>query len=317
MTTSVQNRKASERFALKGCLSRPEIILVSMLVLSVLLSLLLSVLKAQPIAWGGFAMGLAPTVGLLAAGLYIRQFKNQPRIAQLAIANSLFLGFMGITTLLIYLRFPIAELSFDKLLMQADAALGYSWPQFLEVLAAYPDAGRALSYVYHSSLPQLFIMVGYLALTGRSDALDRALMAGIFGLLFTTLIWWIVPSVGPSVFYDLPVGLEKKIDLVTNSTYAQILRTLSDQGLAVIAPSDIVGTIAFPSYHTIMALLVVWYLRGTALFIPALILNVAMVPAILSHGGHHLTDMIGGIVVFAVSAWLAALPMLRGTADQN
>lgn len=311
MTITVVEPRSRRRSAFSGCLSRPEAVLIGTLLMVIALCPVLAILKSQPIAWKEFGIGLAPTAGLLAVGLYIRQFKNQPRIAQLAIANSLFLGFMGITTLLIYLRFPIADLAFDKQLMKLDATVGYSWPAFVETIASYPEFGRLLRLVYYSSLPQLFFMVGFLALAGRAETLNRAMLAGSLSLLLTTLIWWVAPSVGPSVFFDLPEGLEDKIRLVTGSSYADILRSLSNQGLEVITPSDIVGTIAFPSYHTVMALIVVWYLRRTILFVPALVINMAMVPAILSHGGHHLTDFAGGIAIFAFSAWLSARPVLQ------
>lgn len=313
MTITVNRQGSLRQATFSGCLTRPEIVLAGLLVLIVVVCIALSVVKSQAVHWAGFGLGLIPTFGLFAAGIYIRRFKNQPRIAQLAIANSLFLGFMAITALLIYLRFPIAELTLDKWLIRTDAAIGYSWPEFVGNVAAYPEIGYLLRFVYLSSLPQLFVMVTYLALSGKCSTLDRALMAGALSLLFTTMIWWIAPSVGPSAFTDLSHGLESKIELVTNSNYAEILRNLSAQGLAVIRPSDIVGTIAFPSYHTVMSLLVVWYLRRTALFFPALVINILMIPAILSHGGHHLLDVAGGVATFALAAWLASFPiMLRG-----
>lgn len=311
MTISVKRQSNLQRLALIDCLSRAETILACLLVGSTVLAVFLSFMRSQPIAWVGFGISLLPTIGLFAAGVYIRQFKNQPKIAQLAIANSLFLGFMGISTLLIYLRFPVAELAFDQWLMRADAALGYSWPEIVQTVANHPEFGYFLRFVYLSSLPQLFVMVAYLALTGRSNTLDQALLAGTLSLLLTTIIWWIVPSVGPAAFHSLPEGLESEIGLVTNSYYAELLRTLAANGLEVIRPSDIVGTIAFPSYHTVMALLVVWFLRGTVLFIPAVILNILMIPAILSHGGHHLTDMAGGVAVFAIAAWIATRPCMQ------
>lgn len=314
MTVSVKDQKSFRHFSLVNVLNRPELILIATLIGSVLLCLILSAVKSQPIAWPGFVLSLLPTLGLLLAGIYIRLFKNQPKIAQLAIANSLFLGFMGISALLIYLRFPIGTLSLDQRLIEIDGLVGYTWPGIVETVASYPPVAYALRYVYHSSLPQLFVMIGFLALTGRSAALNRAMLAGSFGLLLTTFIWWLAPSVGPSVFYTLPDGLEDRIGLVTNSTYSGILRDLAANGLAIIAPDDIVGTIAFPSFHTVMLLLVVWYLRGTVLFLPALFLNIAMVPAILSHGGHHLTDVFGGIAVFAAAAWLAAQPWMHRAA---
>ena len=39
--------------------------------------------------------------------------------------------------------------------------------------------------------------------------------------------------------------------------------------------------------------------------LPVLALNILMVPALLLHGGHHLSDFLGGLAVFAV-ACLAA-----------
>ena len=39
--------------------------------------------------------------------------------------------------------------------------------------------------------------------------------------------------------------------------------------------------------------------------------NVAMVPATLAHGGHRLTDLIGGVVIFALALGIAALLLPR------
>jgi membrane-associated phospholipid phosphatase len=55
----------------------------------------------------------------------------------------------------------------------------------------------------------------------------------------------------------------------------------------------------------IMACMVVWFTRGTVLFLPAVTLNAFMVPATLSHGGHHLVDLLAGVVVFSGCVWLS------------
>ena len=49
----------------------------------------------------------------------------------------------------------------------------------------------------------------------------------------------------------------------------------------------------------IMALMVVWFSRGTFAFLPLTAVNTAMVPATLTHGGHHLVDLLAG--------WLARM----------
>lgn len=287
-------------------LNQPERMLVALLFAIAALSLAVSLLTGQRVAWGAFSLTMLPTLGLFLAGLYIRTQKNAPNIAHLAIANSLYLGFTGMTTLLIYLRFPIHTPLLDDTLMQIDAIVGYSWPDVLSAFAQYPFISYILGLVYMSSLPQLFVMVAILALTGRILKLHRALFAGSLSLLLTTAIWWIAPSIGPSAFFDIPAETVQAMSLVTDMHYGAALRQLVESGLPIIQPSDIIGTIAFPSYHTVMALLVVWYLRGTALFWPALVVNVIMAPAILSHGGHHLTDVVGGVITFAIAAWAAA-----------
>ncbi|MEX0364675.1 MAG: phosphatase PAP2 family protein [Ruegeria sp.] len=302
---SVQPNVTSPARGGRIVLNRNERILIGLLAGATVLCVALAALKGQAVAWGAFGLTLVPSLGLFAAGQYIRMKKNQPNLAHLAIANSLYLGFTGATTLLIYLRFPVTVALFDQQLERVDAALGYSWPDFVQTVATYPEIARILAVVYHSSLPQLFVLIAVLALTGRIGQLHRALLAGSLGLLLTTLIWWLAPSIGPSAFFSIPAETAEAMNLVTNMQYGAYLRQLVDHGLPVISPTDIVGTIAFPSYHTVMALLMIWYLRGTVLFLPALALNLAMVPAILSHGGHYLTDMAGGIATFAIAAWLA------------
>jgi membrane-associated phospholipid phosphatase len=47
-----------------------------------------------------------------------------------------------------------------------------------------------------------------------------------------------------------------------------------------------------------MAMIVTWYIRGTVFLVPVLLVNLAMVPATMLHGGHHLVDLLGGVVVF-------------------
>ena len=220
--------------------------------------------------------------------------------------SAVYLGFSGVIAIFIYLRFPISAPLIDPVLIALDARLGYSWPDFVAAMAAHPAPGRALALIYHSSLPQLMVLVAFLALTGRLVQLHRALLAGTTSLLATCLFWWTWPSVGPSAYLPVAPEAAQAIGLFTDGDYGARLNGLVRNGLAVIHPAQVMGTIAFPSYHTVMALVVVWYLRGTRLWLPAVAVNLAMVPAILGHGGHHLADLAGGVVAFAGAAAIAA-----------
>ncbi len=76
-------------------------------------------------------------------------------------------------------------------------------------------------------------------------------------------------------------------------------------GPGVIGPETVMGVVAFPSYHIIMALMVVWYSRATFAFWPFALAGLGMVPATLAHGGHHLVDLLAGGLVFAGVVWAA------------
>lgn len=289
-----------------GGLHRPEWLLVCLIIAVGLTSVLLSHVKDQPVAWGAFAISFVPAFGLLLVGLYLRGPKAAPRLSQLAIANAIYIGFSGVIAILIYLRFPIAVPLIDPQLAQMDAWLGFSWEEFVTWLAQYPAFGSFLAPVYLSSLPQLFILIGILAFAGRAVRLNQALITGILSLCFTVGFWWIWPSVGPSAYIFVPAETADAIGLFHGPELGAKLAKLVSEGTPLIHPGDIMGTIAFPSYHTVMMLVVVWFLRGMWLFWPALAVNMLMVPAILSHGGHYLVDVLGGLIAFALAASIAA-----------
>lgn len=162
-----------------------------------------------------------------------------------------------------------------------------------------------LGYVYQSALFQILLTIVLLAALARETALHRFLFVGILTLILAVSIWWLVPSVGPSAFLSIPESDRLATGLYFNPAYGAYLRNLVEIGPRVISPEIITGVVAFPSYHMIMALMVVWFTRGTFAFLPALVTNIAMVPATLIHGGHHLVDLFAAVVVFAFAVWVA------------
>lgn len=290
----------------RATLDRPEQFLVLMIVAIGVTSVVLSLLKDQAVAWNAFGLSFLPAFGLLLVGLCLRGPKAAPRLSHWAIANSIYLGFSGVIAILIYLRFPIETPLIDDQLAVLDAWLGFDWGSFVAWMAQYPTFGSLLAPVYLSSLPQLFVLVGILAMTAQAARLNQALLAGTLSLVMTVAFWWVFPSIGPSAFVEIPAETAKSIGLFHDARMGAKLIGLAEHGTPLIHPGDIMGTIAFPSYHTVMMLVVLWYLRGMWMFWPALALNALMVPAILSHGGHYMVDVIGGFAAFAIAAWIAA-----------
>lgn len=270
-----------------------------------LLAVALALVLQRQVNWSPFVGGYAATLGLAAIGAYVRHVKAAPRMALALVGVAIFTGFTAVSSIFIFTLFPLANPLIDPILIQVDQTLGYHWPGLIAWLADYPVAAKALGYVYHSSLIQVLLTIVLLAALSRDLALHRFLLVGIVTLIIAVAIWWVVPSVGPSAFQEIPEAHRLATGLYYSPAYGDYLRTLAEVGPPVITPEVITGVVAFPSYHMILALLVVWSTRGTFAFLPAALVNTAMIPATLSHGGHHLIDLVGGLAVFVLGVWIA------------
>ncbi len=106
--------------------------------------------------------------------------------------------------------------------------------------------------------------------------------------------------------HDLPAELLAAVQPVVNPGYGKEITTMMREGVTRLSPDEFRGLIAFPSFHTIMALIATYHAREMRwLLYPLLAVNMLILPAVLVHGGHHLVDIPAGFAVFALAALLA------------
>lgn len=300
------------RAAIAAALRPAEWLMLAMVLALGAACLVLVATMGRIVEWQGFALGIFAAMGIIAVGGYARVAKDAQRLANCAIGVGLFMGFTAFSTVFIYALFPLPRPMIDLELMVLDARLGYNWVGFVEGLATMPMIGTALGWLYMSSLGQIIFVILLLGVMGREEILHRFLMVGILTMICAVSIWWLWPSVGPSAWSMPDDKAARSIGLVFTPQYGAILLDLVQNGPAVIRSEEITGMVAFPSYHIIMALMVAWFSVRTPFFIPLALSSIAMVPATLSHGGHHLVDLIVGCLVFfsclALTARLIPLP---------
>ena len=171
--------------------------------------------------------------------------------------------------------------------------------------------GNTLAFVYNSSLFQIAALMLLLSIKRWDRTLYRFLYAGVISLLLTVSIWAIAPSFGPGLKETIPADAASQFNLIVHDRFQALMNRLILEGPTTIPTTETVGLVAFPSFHTVMSLLVVFYSRKTALFWPVAVLNVLMIPAILGQGAHYVIDVVAGAVVFAIGAWAAA-KLIRG-----
>lgn len=263
-------------------------------------NLMMSFTLDRAVAWETYAPGAAACVGLILCGLYIRFFKGAERRAKITIViglNSLF-GLM--TAVFFHLNMPRPEPILSDFLLGIDNFFGYHWPTAVAWVAETPNLGYFLRVVYLSSFAQIVVVMMLLAYLNRMRQLDAMIFTNAFSLVMVYAVWQAFPNMSQSTYLPLPIETEIATDLVTNSILAGLLSDYAQNGLELVTMEMTLGVVAFPSYHMVMSVLVVWFARRTVLFIPILILNIIMFPAILIHGAHHIADLVGGtLVMFA------------------
>src|SRR5450830_1443204 len=86
---------------------------------------------------------------------------------------------------------------------------------------------------------------------------------------------------------------------------------LRDGRMRDIPLRDMQGLISIPSLHTVMAVLLVYAMRGTGILLPVfIVVNVAMLVSTPIDGGHYLVDVIVGA---ALALGLIALERRQST----
>jgi len=102
--------------------------------------------------------------------------------------------------------------------------------------------------------------------------------------------------------------LEASLHLVGGEEYVRLLRRRDRENIPVITPTNIKGIVAFPSFHTVMALVCIFYAWSFRfLKYIFLILNVLVIFAVPLHGGHHLVDIFGAVIFTAIALVIAGL----------
>lgn len=286
-------------------LFRAEIGLLAVILGLLVVTILRDMMLPSRVDWVGFGPVIGATLALVGLGAFIRMRRPMPTVAAFAVCFGIFSAFSAVSAVFIFQLFPFERPMIDQRLIAMDAALGYDWAAFLRLLAEWPAFGRLLSWVYAAAIPQLVVVIFALALQGRERALHRFLWVGVGGMAITVLIWHVMPSVGPSPYYEIPAEAAL-INLVVDADYAARLMDYAMHGAPVIRPDIVIGVVAFPSFHMFMACMGLWFARGTRIFPAMVIVSLLMIPATLGHGGHHLSDLIASLFLFAALVAVAA-----------
>jgi PAP2 superfamily len=199
----------------------------------------------------------------------------------------------------------------DDVFVVWDQALGFDWRHWLGVLNEHPKINLALALAYHSMWPQLVLVIVALVTVRDYRRLDVFLLAFGFAAAITVVVAGFMPALSPLAHFAITPADHPNIVLAVPREFEAQALALRDGSMRVIELGQVQGLVTFPSFHTVVAVLLLIGFRNVPwLRWVSLVLNVLMLLSIPIEGSHYLVDLIAGVGV-ALVAW----GMARATAD--
>lgn len=261
--------------------------------------------------FGLAAVGAAVAI-LLALAAFWGAVKPEQTLRGMALASAFLLAFTVAAAVLHDFGATLARPFVDAQLAASERALGFDWRAHVAFLGAHPGLARALALAYHSSGPQVALVVIVLSAGRRLGRLW--LYARLFAatLLVVVAMSSLVPAEGPYAFYAMPeVAAAPRLESVGGTWHLASLAQLRGGGPITLALEDIRGLATFPSFHVCLAMLTAWALLPVPLLGPlAVLLNLAVIVATVGAGGHYFPDLVAG-------ALLGAAALAIGTARRR
>ena len=244
------------------------------------------------LSFGGCLLPTVSAAACLGLAVVYDKMRPAPALAELARCAAIWIGFTGVGCALTYVAASVARPLVDAALADRDAMLGFDWVAWANQVHRHPSLTLVLRCAYASLPPQIMGSILFLALARVPGRNDELLLNSMLALVLTTLISALWPALGPWVQFGDGAALPG------DTVYVADVLALRSGGPARFALSAMRGIVTFPSYHTVLAILLTYSHRGlTWSFPPILAVNALMLMSLPSEGGHYLTDMLAGSVV--------------------
>jgi membrane-associated phospholipid phosphatase len=186
----------------------------------------------------------------------------------------------------------------DSTLALVDASLGFDWRAFLVWTNSRPALAAILVFAYHSVGLQMLLLFPILAFAGRDLRLGEFMAMLAVSSLLTAAIMVFAPAAGAYAYFQ--PGAADFSNFTARAGmwhYEELMKLRSGEPFSLLV-TKAEGLATFPSYHTVLGILIVYALRDTPKIAwPIGILNAIMIVSTLPEGGHHLIDVLAGIAV--------------------
>ena len=197
--------------------------------------------------------------------------------------------------------FPFQDAAFSA----ADRALGLNWEGFVAALNSSPHVVSLLIASYFSIAVTLPVLMLMLLVKGKREELWELTALFMLGGLFTLAGACFAPAIGGYTYYGPdPASTSEFVRQwpFAGTYFVSGLLRIHGGHIDLLDLSQINGIVQFPSFHGIMALVLIymaWPYRVLALLF--VVINLIMLVSTVPVGGHHGVDCLGSLAVVLIS----------------
>ncbi|MGY3533826.1 membrane-associated phospholipid phosphatase [Bradyrhizobium embrapense] len=260
--------------------------------------LVIAIIAGIDLVWlraSGMSIAVAPAKPVMFAivaslALVYVWFRPDRRIAELATACAQLIAFTAVAAVLSYLtvtsNFPLV----DRQLAAIDGALHLDWLAYFDWVDAHPEIKSILNTAYDSCLVQTAVLLVSLSACSRFEQMGEFVWLFMMALLVAIPISWIFPAASAWVQFDVIARAD--------AYHLADFDALRAGQMTHIPLAEVNGLITFPSFHTALAVILIYASRGVKVLFPAfLVLNLLVIASTPTIGGHYFIDVIAGAVL--------------------
>ena len=269
---------------------------------------LIAVITARGLsfAWASSAKPMLLIAALLAIGLFFRTVWRLDWLSRLATAFGLQVWAGLVATTLIFATLGWQVPLIDAHLAAADRAIGFDTKGVIEWVAAHPGLAGFLGQAYSYPGTSITVVMALMTFVDRTDRVAEQGFIFSAGLIAASLCFLLFPAEGAFKFLSVSEATRAAFPGGAGVYHLPLFEAWRSGANTTIDFMALTGTITFPSFHMVMALMLTWSVRGVRMvFWPVAAFSAVVMAGVMPIGGHYAVDILGGTALFAGVAYLA------------
>lgn len=246
---------------------------------------------------------LAAMMGCLAGYCHYRryhwQMTDSALVVAFAIASLMLCGL--VSSVALRLGLPLV----DAALARADALIGFDTRPMVHFVAANTWLSGLLYLAYGSSALLCLAAFGWSMLKRDRVQMWRIVATIGVAMQITALASILFPARGAALSLGLDALQGHGLPGGAGSYFADAFAYFYSGRDTLVALDRMNGIVSFPSYHTVMALVIVQGFAATILRWPAILWSALIIVSTVPMGGHYVVDLAAGLFVWVVALLLA------------